>query len=53
MTAPLPPVVILDRPQMAENIGAVARVVANFGLDQLRLVSPRDGWPQERAWATA
>ncbi|WP_292152137.1 RNA methyltransferase [Brevundimonas sp.] len=48
-----PPVIILDRPQMAENIGAVARVMANFGLDRLRLVSPRDGWPQERAWATA
>jgi len=53
MTEPVPPVVILDRPQMAENIGAVARVMANFGLDTLRLVSPRDGWPQERAWATA
>jgi len=49
----IPPVVILDRPQMAENIGAVARVMANFGLDQLRLVSPRDGWPQERAVAMA
>lgn len=48
-----PPVIILDRPQMAENIGSVARVMANFGLSQLRLVSPRDGWPQERAWATA
>ena len=48
-----PPVVILDRSQMAENIGAVARVMANFGLTDLRLVSPRDGWPQERAWATA
>eukprot|EP01035_Chromulina_nebulosa_P041891 gene41891-56732_t len=48
-----PPVVILDRSQMAENIGAVARVMANFGLDRLRLVSPRDGWPQERAWAMA
>lgn len=51
--SPIPPVVILDRPQMAENIGAVARVMANFGLEKLRLVSPRDGWPQERAWATA
>lgn len=38
---------------MAENIGAVARVMANFGLDKLRLVSPRDGWPQERAWTMA
>ncbi len=48
-----PPVVILDKTQMAENIGAVARVMANFGLSELRLVSPRDGWPQERAWAMA
>ncbi len=38
---------------MAENIGAVARVMANFGLADLRLVNPRDGWPQERAWALA
>jgi tRNA/rRNA methyltransferase len=45
--------VILDKSQMAENIGAVARVMANFGLAELRLVAPRDGWPQERAWATA
>jgi len=50
---PTPPVVILDKSQMAENIGAVARVMANFGLSELRLVAPRDGWPQERAWATA
>ena len=48
-----PPVVILDKPQLADNIGAVARVMANFGLSALRLVSPRDGWPQDRAWATA
>src|SRR5579863_1969139 len=47
------PCVILDRPQLAENIGAVARVMANFGLADLRLVSPRDGWPQSRAWASA
>ncbi len=53
MTTLAPPVVVLDKPQMAENIGAVARVMANFGLDRLRLVTPRDGWPQERAWATA
>jgi tRNA/rRNA methyltransferase len=52
MTAP-PPCVILDAPQLAENIGAVARVMANFGLSELRLVRPRDGWPQERAWASA
>jgi tRNA/rRNA methyltransferase len=48
-----PPVVILNEPQLAENIGAVARVMANFGLHDLRMVRPRDGWPQERAWASA
>ena len=48
-----PPVVILNEPQLAENIGSVARVMANFGLSELRLVRPRDGWPQERAWASA
>jgi tRNA/rRNA methyltransferase len=47
------PVVILNAPQLAENIGAVARVMANFGLSELRLVNPRDGWPQGRAWAAA
>lgn len=47
------PCVILDKPQLAQNIGAVARVMANFGLSDLRLVNPRDGWPQERAWASA
>ncbi|MCA6275408.1 TrmH family RNA methyltransferase, partial [Phenylobacterium sp.] len=45
------PAIILDRPQLAQNIGAVARAMANFGLTDLRLVAPRDGWPQERAWA--
>ena len=47
------PCVILNEPQLAENIGAVARVMANFGLEDLRLVRPRDGWPQDRAWASA
>ena len=47
------PVIILDKPQLAENIGAAARVMANFGLEELRLVAPRDGWPQDRAWASA
>ena len=51
--APLPPVIILNEPQMAENIGAVARVMANFGLYELRMVRPRDGWPQERAYPSA
>lgn len=48
-----PPVIILVASQLAENIGACARVMANFGLSELRLVNPRDGWPQERAWASA
>ena len=48
-----PPCVILKDAQLAENIGAAARVMANFGLSELRLVSPRDGWPQARAWASA
>lgn len=47
------PVVVLVRPQLAENIGAVARAMANGGLFHLRLVAPRDGWPQEKAWRTA
>jgi len=50
---PKPPAVILNEPQLAENIGAVARAMANFGLSDLRLVRPRDGWPQGRAWASA
>jgi tRNA/rRNA methyltransferase len=48
-----PPCVVLDKPQLAENIGAVARAMANFGLSELRLVRPRDGWPQPRAWPAA
>ncbi len=51
--SPRPPAVILNEPQLAENIGAVARVMANFGLSDLRMVRPRDGWPQDRAWAMA
>jgi len=47
------PCIILKDAQLAENIGAAARVMANFGLADLRLVSPRDGWPQPRAWASA
>jgi TrmH family RNA methyltransferase len=44
------PVVVLVRPQLADNIGACARAMANGGLFHLRLVAPRDGWPQEKAW---
>jgi tRNA/rRNA methyltransferase len=43
------PVVILMEPQLPDNIGMVARACANFGLDNLRLVAPRDGWPNEKA----
>jgi RNA methyltransferase, TrmH family, group 1 len=49
----LRPVIILVEPQLGENIGAAARAMANFGLADLRLVTPRDGWPNERAVATA
>lgn len=47
------PPLILVRPQLADNIGMVARAMANFGLDDLRLVDPRDGWPNEKARAAA
>ncbi len=43
------PVLILVRPQLADNIGMVARAMANFGLEHLRLANPRDGWPNEKA----
>lgn len=45
----LAPTVILIRPQMGENIGAVARAMSNFGLEELRIVAPRDGWPNIKA----
>ncbi len=47
------PAVILVRPQLGENIGAAARAMLNFGLTDLRLVAPRDGWPNETARAMA
>lgn len=47
------PAVILCEPQLGENIGTTARAMANFGLWDLRLVNPRDGWPNERAVAAA
>jgi TrmH family RNA methyltransferase len=47
------PVVILVRPQLADNVGACARAMANGGLFHMRLVAPRDGWPQEKAWRMA
>jgi len=43
------PAIILVEPQMGENIGAAARAMCNFGLDDLRIVAPRDGWPNDVA----
>lgn len=43
------PAIILVRPQLGENIGTAARAMANFALGDLRLVAPRDGWPNPRA----
>ncbi|MEH6726121.1 MAG: RNA methyltransferase, partial [Hyphomicrobiales bacterium] len=43
------PTIILVEPQLGENIGTAARAMANFGLSELRIVNPRDGWPSERA----
>lgn len=45
----VPPVVILARPQMGENIGGAARAMMNCGLCDLRLVAPRDAWPNPAA----
>jgi TrmH family RNA methyltransferase len=47
------PIVVLVRPQMAMNIGTAARAMANGGLFHLRIVAPRDGWPQPNAFAAA
>jgi tRNA/rRNA methyltransferase len=47
------PIIILVEPQLGENIGAAARVMANFGLRRLRLVKPRDGWPNIHAHRAA
>jgi tRNA/rRNA methyltransferase len=47
------PIVILVEPQLGENIGAAARVMANFGLARLRLIKPRDGWPNLHARRSA
>lgn len=47
------PVFVLVRPQMGENIGAAARAMWNFGLDRMRITTPRDGWPNQKAVAMA
>lgn len=50
---PLPPVIVLVRPQLGENIGKAARAMLNFGLVEMRLVAPRDGWPNPSAGPAA
>ena len=47
------PIIVLVRPQLGENIGKVARAMLNFGLGSLRMVSPRDGWPNPDAGPAA
>ncbi|WP_245987983.1 RNA methyltransferase [Sphingobium fluviale] len=47
------PVIVLVRPQLGENIGKAARAMLNFGLTELRLVAPRDGWPNPDAGPSA
>lgn len=44
-----PPNIVLVRPQLGENIGKAARAMLNFGLTEMRIVAPRDGWPNESA----
>lgn len=53
MEGSLPPVIVLVRPQLGENIGKSARAMLNFGLTELRLVNPRDGWPNPSAGPAA
>jgi tRNA/rRNA methyltransferase len=48
-----PPVIVLVRPQLGENIGKAARAMLNFGLTEMRLVEPRDGWPNPSAGPAA
>jgi hypothetical protein len=45
MKASAPPIIVLVRPQLGQNIGKAARAMLNFGLTEMRLVEPRDGWP--------
>ena len=47
------PVIVLVRPQLGENIGKAARAMLNFGLTEIRLVAPRDGWPNPSAGPAA
>ena len=53
MAEALTPVIVLVRPQLGENIGKAARAMLNFGLAEMRLVAPRDGWPNPSAGPSA
>jgi len=52
-TASPPPIIVLVRPQLGQNIGKAARAMLNFGLTEMRLVAPRDGWPNPDAGPAA
>ena len=45
------PYIILSKPQLGENIGSTARAMKNFSIEKLRLISPRDGWPNDSAYS--
>ena len=51
--SPIKPVIVLVRPQLGQNIGKAARAMLNFGLTEMRLVAPRDGWPNPDAGPAA
>lgn len=51
--SPAKPVIVLVRPQLGQNIGKAARAMLNFGLTEMRLVAPRDGWPNPEAGPSA
>ena len=53
MTKAAKPVIVLVRPQLGQNIGKAARAMLNFGLTEMRLVAPRDGWPNPDAGPAA
>ena len=53
MSASNKPVIVLVRPQLGQNIGKAARAMLNFGLTEMRLVAPRDGWPNPEAGPAA
>jgi tRNA/rRNA methyltransferase len=53
VTAPSKPIIVLVRPQLGQNIGKAARAMLNFGLSDMRLIAPRDGWPNPEAGPAA